>query len=123
MCHREQISLLAYSPLAFGLLSGKYLKNPAASGRMTLYPDFGQRYKKPNVTEAVAAYALLAEQHGMSPAQMALAYLRSRPFVTSTIIGATTMSQLKENLASVELNAEQLKGIEEINLRYSNPAP
>ena len=123
MCHREQISLLAYSPLAFGLLSGKYLKNPAASGRMTLYPDFGQRYKKPNVTEAVAAYAQLAEQHGMSPAQMALAYLRSRPFVTSTIIGATTMSQLKENLASVELNAEQLKGIEEIHLRYSNPAP
>jgi aryl-alcohol dehydrogenase-like predicted oxidoreductase len=123
MCYREQISLLAYSPLAFGQLSGKYLKNPAEIGRMTLYPDFGQRYKKPNVTAAVAAYAQLAEQHAISPAQMALAYLRSRPFVASTIIGATTMSQLQENLNCVELDAEILKAIEDIHLRYSNPAP
>jgi len=65
MCYREQISLLAYSPLAFGLLSGKYVENPAAQGRMTLYPDFGQRYHKPNVPAAVAAYAQLAEQHGV----------------------------------------------------------
>ena len=123
ICHREQISLLAYSPLAFGLLSGKYFKNPTESGRMTLYPDFGQRYKKINVPAAVAAYTQLAEQHGISPAQMALAYIRSRPFVASTIVGATTMSQLKQNLESIELNAEQLKAIEEIHLRYSNPAP
>ena len=123
ICHREQISLLAYSPLAFGLLSGKYFNNPTESGRMTLYPDFGQRYKKINVPAAVAAYTQLAEQHGISPAQMALAYIRSRPFVASTIVGATTMSQLKQNLESIELNAEQLKAIEEIHLRYSNPAP
>lgn len=123
MCHREQVSLLAYSPLAFGLLSGKYVKNPAAQGRMTLYPDFGQRYHKPNVQAAVAAYAQLAEQHGLSATQMALAFLRSRPFVASTIIGATTMMQLQENLGRIELNAEQLKAIEDVHLRYSNPAP
>ncbi len=123
MCYREQISLLAYSPLAFGLLSGKYVKNPAAQGRMTLYPDFGQRYHKPNVPAAVAAYAQLAEQHGLSTAQMALAFLRSRTFVASTIIGATTMMQLQENLNSIELDNEMLKSIEAIHLRYTNPAP
>ena len=80
-------------------------------------------YKKPDVPAAVAAYAQLAAQHAISPAQMALAFIRSRPFVASTIVGATTMSQLKQNLDSVELNAEQLKAIEEIHLRYSNPAP
>lgn len=123
MCYREQISLLAYSPLAFGLLSGKYVKNPAAQGRMTLYPDFGQRYHKPNVPTAVAAYAELAEQHGLSAAQMALAFLRSRPFVASTIIGATNLQQLRENLDCIELKDDQLKAIEDIHLRYSNPAP
>ena len=123
MCHREQVSLLAYSPLAFGLLSGKYVKNPEASGRMTLFKNFGLRYVKPNVPQAVAAYANLAEESGVTPAQMALAFLRSRPFVASTIIGATTMSQLKENLSDVKLNAEQLKAIDEIHLRFSNPAP
>jgi aryl-alcohol dehydrogenase-like predicted oxidoreductase len=123
MCHREQISLLAYSPLAFGLLSGKYVKNPVEPGRMTLYPDFGQRYKKPNVPTAVSAYVQLAQQHGLSPAKMALAFIRSRPFVASTIIGATTMPQLQENLDCIELSAEQLSSIEEIHLRYPNPAP
>ena len=123
ICHREQISLLAYSPLAFGLLSGKYVKNPDASGRMNLFPNFGQRYKKPNVAEAVAAYAQLAEQHGISPAQLALAFIRSRPFVASTIIGATTMPQLQENLNCIEPDAELFKAIEEIHLCYSNPAP
>jgi aryl-alcohol dehydrogenase-like predicted oxidoreductase len=123
MCCREQVGLLAYSPLAFGLLSGKYLRNPAAHGRITLFPEFGQRYQKPHVAAAVAAYAQLAEQHGLSPAQMALAFLRSRPFVSSTIIGATTMPQLQENLSGIELDAELLKAIEEIHLRYTNPAP
>lgn len=123
MCHREKVSLLAYSPLAFGLLSGKYINNPAESGRMTLYPDFGQRYKKPNVPEAVAAYKQLAAQYAIAPAQMALAFIRSRPFVDSTIIGATTMTQLIENLTSVELNVELQNAIEAIHLRFSNPAP
>jgi aryl-alcohol dehydrogenase-like predicted oxidoreductase len=123
MCYREQISLLAYSPLAFGLLSGKYFKNPHEHGRITLFPEFGQRYQKPNVADAVAAYAQLAEQYDLSPAQMALAFIRSRPFVTSTIIGATTMSQLQENLGDIELNAELIKSVEVIHLRYTNPAP
>lgn len=123
MCYREQVGLLAYSPLAFGLLSGKYLRNPAAHGRITLFPEFGQRYQKPHVAAAVAAYAQLAEQYGLSPAQMALAFLRSRPFVSSTIIGATTMPQLQENLSAIELDAALLKAIEEIHLRYTNPAP
>jgi aryl-alcohol dehydrogenase-like predicted oxidoreductase len=123
MCHREQVSLLAYSPLAFGLLSGKYLKNPEVPGRMTLFKDFGLRYFKPNVPDAVAAYATLAEQIGITPAQLALGFLRSRAFVTSTIIGATTMAQLKENLTDIQLNAGQLKAVEDIHLRFSNPAP
>jgi len=123
MCHREQVSLLAYSPLGFGHLTGKYLKNPNAPGRISLYPQFGQRYLKPNVSAAVAAYVQLAEQHGLSPAQMALGFVRSRAFVTSTIIGATTMAQLQENFNNIELDAELLKAIEEIHLRYTNPAP
>ena len=123
MCHREKVSLLAYSPLAFSLLSGKYLKNPAEQGRITLFPEFGQRYQKPHVAAAVAAYVQLAEQYGLSPTQMALCFVRSRPFVASTIIGATTMHQLQENLGCVELDAGLLKAIEEVHLRYTNPAP
>ena len=123
MCHREQVSLLAYSPLAFGLLSGKYLNDPQAIGRMTLFPAFGQRYHKPNVAAAVAEYARLAQAHGLSPAAMALAFIRSRTFVTSTIVGATTMQQLQENLQHIELDAEVLKGIEVIHMRFFNPAP
>lgn len=123
MCHREQVSLLAYSPLAFGLLSGKYSKDPQAPGRMTLFPAFGQRYHKPNVAAAVAEYAKLAQAHGLSPAAMALAFVRGRPFVTSTIVGATTLQQLQENLQRIELNADVLKGIEAIHMRYFNPAP
>lgn len=123
MCHREQVSLLAYSPLAFGLLSGKYAKDPQAPGRMTRYPAFGQRYHKPNVAAAVAEYTKLAQMHGLSPAVLALAFVRSRSFVASTIVGATTMPQLQENLQRVELDAEVLKEIEAIHLRYFNPAP
>lgn len=123
MCHREQVGLLAYSPLAFGLLSGKYLATPQATGRMTLFPAFGRRYEKPNVPLAVAEYAALAQAHGLTPAALALAFVRSRPFVTSTIVGATTMQQLLENLQEVELDAEILQGIAAIHLRYFNPAP
>lgn len=123
MCHREQVGLLAYSPLAFGLLSGKYLATPQAAGRMTLFPAFGRRYEKPNVPLAVAEYAALANTHGLAPAALALAFVRSRPFVTSTILGATTMQQLRENLQEVELDAEILQGIAAIHLRYFNPAP
>ncbi len=125
VCHRERIGLLAYSPLAFGLLSGKYLADPAASGRITLFAQFGQRYAKPNVAPAVAAYAALARRHGLAPTQLALTFVYRQTCVASTIIGATTMAQLEENLAAwnVDIAPELAAGIEAIHLQYSNPAP
>jgi aryl-alcohol dehydrogenase-like predicted oxidoreductase len=123
-CQRERVGLLAYSPLAFGALSGKYLDN-GGSGRLTQFPGFGQRYAKPNVPDAVAAYAALAKQHNLHPVTLALAFVRSRPFVTSTIIGATSLAQLQQNLDSVEveLNAGLMADIQAIHVRYPNPAP
>ncbi|MGQ9837773.1 MAG: NADP(H)-dependent aldo-keto reductase [Cyanobacteriota bacterium] len=126
VCRNEQVSLLAYSPLGFGVLTGKYLqgKKPAGS-RLALFEGFGQRYQKPNVAEAVAAYVSIAQKYGLTPAQLALAFVRSRWFVTSTIIGATNLAQLKENLSclQVELSAEILTEIEAVHQRYPNPAP
>ncbi|MCB4358994.1 aldo/keto reductase [Quatrionicoccus australiensis] len=125
VCHREQVGLLAYSPLAFGHLSGKYLDNPAASGRLTQWPAFGQRYTKPNVIPAVTAYAELAHRHGLTPTQLALGFVRSRWFVASTIIGASSLEQLKETLPATQtpISAELLAEIDAIHLRYTNPAP
>ncbi|MDR2875759.1 MAG: aldo/keto reductase [Methylobacillus sp.] len=123
--HREKISLLAYSPLAFGHLSAKYLDNPQAAGRATEFKGFAQRYEKPNVAPASAAYAALARKHGLTPAQMALSFVYHRWFVTSTIIGATSMRQLEENIGAWEklLSKELLAEIEQLHLRYMNPAP
>ena len=123
MCYREKVSLLAYSPLAFGLLSGKYVNDAPPKGRFTLFPEFGQRYRKLNVPAAVEAYAKLAAERGLSPVSMALAFIRSRPFVASTIVGATSMQQLQENLGKVELDAASINAIELIHARYPNPAP
>ncbi|MBN8766718.1 MAG: aldo/keto reductase [Thiobacillus sp.] len=122
---REHISLLAYSPLGFGALSGKYLDDPASPGRMNLFAGFGLRYGKPNTAPAVAAYAALARQHGLTPTQLALGFVYGRRCVGSTIIGATTMAQLQENLAAreVRLSPDILAGIERIDLRFTNPAP
>lgn len=124
--HRnENIGLLAYSPLAFGHLSGKYLDGAKPAGaRLTVYPPFGQRYDKPNVSPATAAYAALAREHGLTPAMLALAFVRSRWFLVSNIIGATTLEQLKENIdsADVTLAPEVLAAIDAIHLRYPNPA-
>ena len=123
-CHREQLGLLAYSPLGFGTLTGKYIGG-ADAGRMTRFSGFGQRYNKPMVPEAVAAYVELARQVHMHPTTLALAFVRSRWFVTSTIIGATTMEQLQQNLDSVEvaMDAGLLEKIQAIHTRYPNPAP
>ncbi|MDP3856765.1 MAG: NADP(H)-dependent aldo-keto reductase [Stagnimonas sp.] len=123
--HREQVGLLAYSPLAMGKLSGKYengQKPPDA--RLTLFSRF-QRYSTPEADAATAEYLQLARAHGLDPAQMALAYVSSRPFVTSTLIGATTPAQLTSNLASVRLSLgkDVLAGIEAIHRRHSNPCP
>jgi aryl-alcohol dehydrogenase-like predicted oxidoreductase len=122
---RENVALLAYSPLAFGLLSGKYLADPQATGRLTLFEGFAQRYSKVNVQPAVAAYAELAHAHGLTPTQLALGFVASRRFVASTIIGATTLAQLGEDITAcaVPLADEVLQQIEALHLRYSNPAP
>lgn len=123
--YRENIPLLAYSPLGFGVLSGKYLRNPETSGRINLFSGFAQRYNKINVNEAVAAYAKLATQHGLTPTALALAFCYQRWCVGSTIIGATNMEQLKENIAAkeVKMSADVLDEIEKIHLRFTNPAP
>ena len=125
VCHREHVGLLAYSPLAFGHLTGKYLADPQAVGRLTLWAEFGQRYTKPNVRPATAAYVALARAHGLTPTQLALAFVRSRWFVASTILGASTRAQLEENLAAVAtpLSADLLAAIDAIHLQYTNPAP
>jgi aryl-alcohol dehydrogenase-like predicted oxidoreductase len=123
--YRERIGLLAYSPLAFGHLTGKYQADPQAAGRVTLFKGFAQRYEKPNVQPAVAAYADLARRHGLSPAELALSFVYRRWFVASTIIGATSMAQLKENLGAwgKPLSAEVMAEIEGLHLRLTNPAP
>ena len=123
-CFREQVSLLAYSPLAFGQLSAKYLDDPRARGRLTLFPPtWSPRYLRPLVLAAVKDYAALARANGMTPAQMALAWCYSRWFVASTIIGATTMAQLKENTDAAEttLSAEVISAIDAIHARIPNP--
>lgn len=122
---REQVSLLAYSPLGFGFLSGKYLKDPQTPGRANLFRDFAQRYRKPNTEKALAAYVDLAERHGLTPAQLSLAFVYQRWCVGSTIIGATSIAQLREDLdaADVVLSPDVLRAIEEIHLEYPNPAP
>lgn len=125
VCHREQVSLLAYSPLGFGHLSGKYLIDPSAPGRISRFPGFGQRYTKENVAPAVRAYAELAHAHGLTPATLALAWVYHRWSVASTIIGATSLAQLTENLDAwaVRLEPSVLEQIECLHLRYTNPAP
>jgi aryl-alcohol dehydrogenase-like predicted oxidoreductase len=125
MAIRESVGLLAYSPLAFGMLSGKYRHGARPDdGRITLFERF-RRYSNPQSEMATEAYMALAEQHGLSPAQMALAFINEQKFVTSNIIGATTMAQLKENIASVELvlSDEVLQRIAEIHQQTPNPAP
>ncbi len=122
---RENVSLLAYSPLAFGHLSAKYQADPIAAGRITRFPAFGQRYTKPNVAPAVAAYAEVAHRHGLTPVQLALGFVAQSPYVTSTLLGATSLAQLQEDLAAcaTPLPAAALPDIEAVHLRYTNPAP
>jgi aryl-alcohol dehydrogenase-like predicted oxidoreductase len=124
VCYREQVSLLAYSPLAFGQLSAKYIDDPKAHGRLTIYPPtWSPRYLRPAVFDATREYAALARANGMSPAQMALAWCYSRWFVASTIIGATSLAQLKENIdaESLVLSDEVVQAIDAIHARYTNP--
>jgi aryl-alcohol dehydrogenase-like predicted oxidoreductase len=124
-CRHANVGLLAYSPLAFGWLTGKYLADPKARGRITLFPGFGQRYAKPNVPAATREYVRIAQEAGLHPAQMALAYARTRWFTSSVILGATSIEQLQQNLDSAEvtLSAEVLEKIEAVHKLYPNPAP
>ncbi|WP_115460981.1 aldo/keto reductase [Winogradskyella aurantiaca] len=122
---RENIGLLAYSPMAFGVLSGKYIKGTAAdNARLKLFPRFA-RYSGDNSTEATKRYLAIAEKHGMTLAQMSLAFVTGRPFVTSNIIGATNLDQLKENIDSIaiDLSPEVLAEINAVHADIPNPAP
>jgi len=122
---REQVDLLAYSPLGFGVLSGKYARGARPEGsRLALFPEY-KRYVTEQGLAATAAYVALATESWLDPAQMALAYVNSRPFLGSTIIGATRMDQLRSNLASLQLplTADLLAEIEAIHQRYPNPCP
>lgn len=125
IAQRADVGLLAYSPLGFGMLSGKYLDGAQPKGaRLTNWPDY-DRYSNEQALAATAEYVQLAKDHGLDPAQMALAYINSRSFLTSNIIGATTMDQLKSNIDSInlELSDDVLEGIEAIHTRYPNPSP
>ncbi|MDZ5605079.1 NADP(H)-dependent aldo-keto reductase [Pseudomonas sp. RP23018S] len=122
---REQCGLLAYSPLAFGMLSGKYEQGARPEGaRLTLFSRFA-RYSNPQTVSACSRYVELARKHGLDPVHMALAFVTQQPFVTSNIIGATTLEQLKSNLDSSEirLSDELLAAIEAIHQDQPNPAP
>ncbi|TQV86311.1 NADP(H)-dependent aldo-keto reductase [Exilibacterium tricleocarpae] len=125
MAIRERVGLLAYSPLGFGVLSGKYLNGARPEGaRLTLFDRF-TRYLGESVVAATRAYVDLATAHGLDPAQMALAFVNSRQFTTANIIGATDMEQLRSNIDSINLSLSKdvLDGINAIHRRYSNPAP
>ncbi|WP_116473493.1 NADP(H)-dependent aldo-keto reductase [Zobellella maritima] len=120
---REGVGLLAYSPLAFGLLTGKYDQEALpANARLTLYSRF-KRYLDPQARAAATRYVALAREHDLSPAQLALAFVNSRPFVTSNLIGATNLTQLQENLESIHLTLSDqlLQAIEAIHLSRPNP--
>jgi len=129
------VGLLAYSPLAGGILTGKYADNdatPASGGtlnpeaRLNLFPGFMSRYKQSLAVDAVAAYAAVATKHGVSPTELSLAWCYSRPWVASTIIGATSLSQLEENVAAYQLSKtmtpEMLEDIDEVYKRYRDPS-
>ena len=123
---REDAGLLAYSPLGGGALSGKYLNGARPEGaRTTLWPQYFGRYLKENGIKATEAYVKLAKDNGLDPAQMALAYVNSRPFLTANIIGATSMEQLKSNIGSADitLSDDILAEIENIQTQWPNPCP
>ena len=125
VAYREQVGLLAYSPLGQGYLTGKYEGGALPAGsRKTLFDRLG-RYEKGNGPKAISTYIDLARRHGLDPAQMAIAFDVSRPFVTSTIIGATTMDQLKTDIdaAALSLSPDVVADIDQIHLDYPNPCP
>jgi aryl-alcohol dehydrogenase-like predicted oxidoreductase len=122
---REEVSLLAYSPLAQGYLTGKYLDGARPAGARTTLFDRGQRYETPGAEPAIRKYVALAREFGLDPAQMAIAFANSRPFVAATIIGATSMEQVKTDIAAVNvtITPELEERINAIHLQHCNPCP
>ncbi|MEN9205277.1 MAG: aldo/keto reductase [Thermostichales cyanobacterium DRC_bins_46] len=126
VCRQEQVSLIAYSPLAFGILTGKYQQGARPPGsRLALFEGFGRRYLKLNVEEAVQGYSQVAAQAGLTLSELALAFARSRWFMTSILLGATSLEQLRANLRCLQitLSPETLAAIEAVHQRYPNPTP
>ena len=122
--HRENVGYLAYSPLGFGQLTGKYLDETPTNGRVTLHPQFG-RYHNEQSFKATRAYNEVAKKHNLSLTEMSLAFINQQSFITSNIIGATSVAQLKENIASinVQLSEEVIKDINAVHVEFPNPAP
>lgn len=125
MAMQEKVGLLAYSPLAAATLTGKYLDGKIPAGTRRAIDTRTSRYDRPNVDTVVRKYLAIAEKHGLDAAQMALAFVNARPFVTSNIIGATTMDNLKVNIASVDvtLTTDVVAAIEAVHTEHPNPCP
>ncbi|MDJ1159759.1 aldo/keto reductase [Chelatococcus sp. SYSU_G07232] len=122
---REEVGLLAYSPLAQGYLTGKYLNGARPAGARTTLFNRGQRYEKPGADTAIEKYVALARELGLDPAALAIAFVNSRPFVTSNIIGATSLEQLKTDIGAVDvaITPEIEERINAIHQLHSNPCP
>ena len=120
----ENIKLLAYSPLGFGVLTGKYINNKPKNSRLSLWNRF-DRYSNKNSKYSTLKYVELAKKYNITPTQLALSFVNQQPFVTSNIIGATNLSQLSENIKSIDLilDEEITNEIESIHLSQPNPAP
>ena len=125
MSYRENIGLLAYSPLGFGVLTGKYLNAMPDKSRLGLFGEWFTRYSNEKCHEATSKYSTIAKKYNISLCQMALAFVNTRPFVTSNIIGATTIEQLKENIESVNINLNDgiIEEINNVHADIPNPAP
>jgi len=125
VCHRENVGLLAYSPLAFGFLTGKYINGEAnAESRLNKFPNF-TRYNSEQTREATKMYQQIAQDSGLSLTQMALAFVHHQPLVTSTIVGATSLGQLEQDIDSIEIALSEtvLKAIEKVHNQIPDPAP
>ena len=124
ICHRENIGLLAYSPLGFGVLTGKYMNGVIPNGsRLEVMPNY-KRYTSNECEKATELYHNLAKQNGLSLTELSLSFVSERSFVTSNIIGATSLKQLKENIKThkVKLSKEVLSAIDDIHNKIPNPA-
>ncbi len=122
---RERVSLIAYSPLAQGFLTGKYLDGGRPPGARSTLFDRGQRYELAGTNEAVKAYLGVAKQFGLDPCQMAIAFVNAQPFVAVNLIGATTMEQLKSDISAVDLtlSPEVMAALDAVHQLHGNPAP